>query len=163
EEEGRLGGRHGGVPGRPSLRVPDPRPAHRLRALRRPRGGAEITGRPASDWPAPLGEEWFLRPNGAGFNSLVASTPGARPSCNLPRPRPSPFCGPCRLIRQRVYYPGSVGPSFNPASVMAYPLVLLKFLAKGALNAVSGGVGGDFLCEVLPDVAASVWGWWHKE
>src|SRR5436190_17571972 len=46
---------------------------------------------------------------------------------------------------------------------MAYSLVLLKFLAKGALNMVTAGVGGDLMCEVLPEIAADVWKRWHGE
>jgi serine/threonine protein kinase len=41
--------------------------------------------------------------------------------------------------------------------------MLLKFIAKGVLNAVGGGVGGDLLFEVVPDVAADVWNWWSSE
>src|SRR5262245_65101401 len=46
---------------------------------------------------------------------------------------------------------------------MAYSLVLLKFLAKGALNFVTAGVGGDIVCEVLPDIARDVWKHWHRD
>jgi serine/threonine protein kinase len=38
----------------------------------------------------------------------------------------------------------------------------LKFVAKAALNAVGGGVAGDFALEVLPDLARDVWNWWGK-
>ncbi|MBI1917985.1 MAG: SUMF1/EgtB/PvdO family nonheme iron enzyme [Planctomycetes bacterium] len=40
---------------------------------------------------------------------------------------------------------------------MATPLAFLKFLAKAVLNAVGGGVAGDFAVEVLPEVARDVW------
>jgi serine/threonine protein kinase len=42
------------------------------------------------------------------------------------------------------------------------PLAFLRFVAKAALNAVGGGVAGDFAVEVLPDVARDVWEWWGK-
>jgi tetratricopeptide (TPR) repeat protein len=41
--------------------------------------------------------------------------------------------------------------------------MLLKFVGKGLLNAVGGGLAGDILFEALPDVAADVWKWWSKE
>src|SRR5881227_3383516 len=41
--------------------------------------------------------------------------------------------------------------------LMATPLAFLKFLAKAVLNAVGGGVAGDFAVEVLPEVARDVW------
>jgi tetratricopeptide (TPR) repeat protein len=40
---------------------------------------------------------------------------------------------------------------------------LLRFVAKAALNAVGGGVLGDFAVEALPDIARDVWGWWGKD
>jgi tetratricopeptide (TPR) repeat protein len=43
---------------------------------------------------------------------------------------------------------------------MRTPLVLLRFFGKGLLNAFGGGVGGDLLFDVLPEVAADVWQWW---
>jgi tetratricopeptide (TPR) repeat protein len=46
---------------------------------------------------------------------------------------------------------------------MRSPLVLLKFVAKAALNAVSGGLAGDVLFEVVPEVAADAWKWWGQE
>jgi hypothetical protein len=42
------------------------------------------------------------------------------------------------------------------------PPALLKFIAKAALNAIGGGVLGDFAVEVLPDMARDVWKWWGK-
>jgi hypothetical protein len=42
-------------------------------------------------------------------------------------------------------------------------LALLKFVAKATLNAIGGGVGGDFAVEVLPDLARDVWQWWGKD
>jgi tetratricopeptide (TPR) repeat protein len=46
---------------------------------------------------------------------------------------------------------------------MDAPVALLKFIAKASLNAVSGGVAGDFVVEVLPGIARDVWGWWGKD
>jgi formylglycine-generating enzyme required for sulfatase activity/serine/threonine protein kinase len=40
---------------------------------------------------------------------------------------------------------------------MAAPLAFLRFVAKATLNALSGGVAGDFAVEVLPDIARGVW------
>jgi serine/threonine protein kinase len=45
---------------------------------------------------------------------------------------------------------------------MRTPVALLKFVAKAALNAVGGGVAGDFAVEVVPDLARDVWKWWGK-
>jgi formylglycine-generating enzyme required for sulfatase activity/serine/threonine protein kinase len=45
---------------------------------------------------------------------------------------------------------------------METPKALLKFVAKAVLNAMGGGVLGDFAIEVLPDVARDVWAWWGK-
>jgi tetratricopeptide (TPR) repeat protein len=41
--------------------------------------------------------------------------------------------------------------------------MLLKFIAKGVFNAVGGGISGDLLFEVVPDVAADVWKWWSSD
>jgi tetratricopeptide (TPR) repeat protein len=46
---------------------------------------------------------------------------------------------------------------------MLAPLALLKFVARATLNAIGGGVGGDFAVEVLPDIARDVWRWWGKD
>ena len=51
----------------------------------------------------------------------------------------------------------------NPREAMRTPLMLLKFAGKGLLNAFGGGIGGDLVFEVLPDVAADVWNWWSAE
>jgi hypothetical protein len=45
---------------------------------------------------------------------------------------------------------------------MSVPLAFLKFVAKAALNAVGFGLGGEFVVEVLPEVAKDVWEWWGK-
>jgi serine/threonine protein kinase len=45
---------------------------------------------------------------------------------------------------------------------MRTPVALLKFIAKAGLNAVGGGVAGDFAVEVIPDLARDVWKWWGK-
>jgi hypothetical protein len=41
---------------------------------------------------------------------------------------------------------------------MKAPLAIIKFIAKSALNAVSGGVGGDFL-----DMCHDIWSSWGKD
>src|SRR5436305_665176 len=41
---------------------------------------------------------------------------------------------------------------------MRAPFILLKLVAKSALNAVSGGVGGDFL-----DMCHDIWSGWGKD
>jgi serine/threonine protein kinase/lipoprotein NlpI len=46
---------------------------------------------------------------------------------------------------------------------MRTPLILLRGIAKGLLNVLSGGLLGDVLGEMLPDVAEDVWGWWKKD
>jgi serine/threonine protein kinase len=45
---------------------------------------------------------------------------------------------------------------------MHTPKNLLKLIGKAALNAVGGGIAGDFVVDVLPDMANDVWGWWAK-
>jgi hypothetical protein len=45
---------------------------------------------------------------------------------------------------------------------MRTPLAFLKFAAKAALNAVGGGVAGDFAVEVVPDLATDIWTWWSQ-
>jgi serine/threonine protein kinase len=46
---------------------------------------------------------------------------------------------------------------------MNTPNALLKFVAKAVLNAIGGGVVGDFVVEVLPTVANDVWEWWGRK
>jgi hypothetical protein len=46
---------------------------------------------------------------------------------------------------------------------MPAALAFFKFVARAALNAVGGGVAGDFALDVLPDVAREVWQWWGKD
>jgi serine/threonine protein kinase/Tfp pilus assembly protein PilF len=46
---------------------------------------------------------------------------------------------------------------------MANPMVLLRCVGKAAANFFGGGVAGDLLFEVLPDVAGDAWKWWHKD
>jgi formylglycine-generating enzyme required for sulfatase activity/serine/threonine protein kinase len=46
---------------------------------------------------------------------------------------------------------------------MRSPLAFLKFGVKASLNAALFGVGGDFVVEVLPNVARDVWNWWGKD
>src|SRR6516225_7776967 len=43
---------------------------------------------------------------------------------------------------------------------MAVFLALLKAVGKAALNVVGGGVAGDVVCDVLPEVAQKVYEWW---
>jgi eukaryotic-like serine/threonine-protein kinase len=45
---------------------------------------------------------------------------------------------------------------------MSAPLAFLKFAAKAALNAVGGGVAGDFVVEVLPEIARDLWQRWGR-
>jgi formylglycine-generating enzyme required for sulfatase activity len=45
---------------------------------------------------------------------------------------------------------------------MRLPLALLKVVGKGVLNAVGGGIAGDVVCDVLPEVARDVCAWWKK-
>jgi formylglycine-generating enzyme required for sulfatase activity/serine/threonine protein kinase len=40
---------------------------------------------------------------------------------------------------------------------MASPLAILRFVARAALNAVGGGVAGDFVVDVIPDIAEDIW------
>lgn len=46
---------------------------------------------------------------------------------------------------------------------MRTPSALLKFVAKALANAIGGGVAGDLLVEVLPEVAKDAWEWWSKD
>ena len=46
---------------------------------------------------------------------------------------------------------------------MSTPLVFLRCVAKAACNAVGGGVVGDVLFDVLPEMAGEVWKWWDGE
>jgi len=46
---------------------------------------------------------------------------------------------------------------------MRTPLAFLKFVAKAALNAIGGGIAGDFAVEVLPDMARDLWDRWGKD
>jgi formylglycine-generating enzyme required for sulfatase activity len=43
---------------------------------------------------------------------------------------------------------------------MALYLAFLKAVGKAALNAVGGGIAGDVVCDVLPEVAQKVCAWW---
>jgi formylglycine-generating enzyme required for sulfatase activity/serine/threonine protein kinase len=43
---------------------------------------------------------------------------------------------------------------------MALYLAFLKAVGKAALNAVGGGIAGDVVCDVLPEVAQKVCEWW---
>src|SRR5262245_60408460 len=44
-----------------------------------------------------------------------------------------------------------------------FPAVLLKFVAKAALNYVGFGIAGDLAVDVLPEIAQDVWEWWQKD
>ena len=46
---------------------------------------------------------------------------------------------------------------------MPSAFLLLKCIGKAAANFVGGGVAGDVLFEVLPDVAEGAWKWWYAE
>jgi formylglycine-generating enzyme required for sulfatase activity/serine/threonine protein kinase len=43
---------------------------------------------------------------------------------------------------------------------MALYLAFLKAIGKAALNVVGGGIAGDIVCDVLPEVAEKVYEWW---
>ena len=43
---------------------------------------------------------------------------------------------------------------------MQTPSILLKFIAKAALNYVGLGIAGDLAVDVLPAMAQDVWKWW---
>jgi serine/threonine protein kinase len=47
--------------------------------------------------------------------------------------------------------------------MMRSPLAFFRFIAKAGLNAVGGGVAGDFAVEFLPEMAKDVWQWWGKD
>src|SRR5438445_107999 len=59
-------------------------------------------------------------------------------------------------VRSRSLGRGLLRPA-REVPFMATPLAFLKFVAKAVLNAVGGGVAGDFAVEVLPEVARDVW------
>src|SRR5262245_24231325 len=40
------------------------------------------------------------------------------------------------------------------------PMALLRFVARASLNAVGGGILGDFAIDVIPDIARDVWKHW---
>src|SRR5262245_10438711 len=46
---------------------------------------------------------------------------------------------------------------------MSRPLLLLRCVGKAAANFFGGGIAGDVLFEVLPDVAGEAWKWWHGQ
>src|SRR5262245_7412621 len=46
---------------------------------------------------------------------------------------------------------------------MANPFLLLRCVGKAAANFFGGGIAGDVLFEVLPDVAGEAWKWWHGQ
>jgi hypothetical protein len=46
---------------------------------------------------------------------------------------------------------------------MKIPIVLLKFVGKAVCNAVGGGIAGDLLFDVVPDVAEEAYKWWKKD
>jgi tetratricopeptide (TPR) repeat protein len=46
---------------------------------------------------------------------------------------------------------------------MGASLAFFRFVAKAALNAVGGGMLGDFAVEALPEIARDIWGWWGTD
>jgi formylglycine-generating enzyme required for sulfatase activity len=46
---------------------------------------------------------------------------------------------------------------------MQTPFAILRVVGKALLNAAGGGIAGDLLIDVIPDVAQDVWAWWRKE
>src|SRR5262249_6968239 len=47
--------------------------------------------------------------------------------------------------------------------VMETPVALLKFVGKALLSAAGVGIVGEFVAEVLPDMARDVFRWWARE
>src|SRR5439155_4018181 len=45
---------------------------------------------------------------------------------------------------------------------MRSPSAFFKFVAKAALNVACFVVAGDFIVEVLPNMARDLWEWWGK-
>jgi formylglycine-generating enzyme required for sulfatase activity len=45
---------------------------------------------------------------------------------------------------------------------MQTPVALLRFIGKALLNAAGVGLAGEFVIEVLPDVARDAWSWWSQ-
>jgi formylglycine-generating enzyme required for sulfatase activity len=43
---------------------------------------------------------------------------------------------------------------------MHTPAALLKFIGRAALNAAGLGLAGEFVADVLPEMARDVWAWW---
>jgi formylglycine-generating enzyme required for sulfatase activity len=46
---------------------------------------------------------------------------------------------------------------------MQTPIAILRVVGKALLNAFGGGLAGDVVIDVLPDVAQDLWAWWRKE
>src|SRR5262249_47420537 len=71
-------------------------------------------------------------------------------------------CHAPRLVRYNDRAPGEHPPYPVPRQAMKIPLVLFKFVGKAVCNAVGGGVAGDLLFDVIPDVAEEAYKWWKK-
>src|SRR5262245_30925194 len=48
-------------------------------------------------------------------------------------------------------------------ATMPTPLMMLRCVGKAAANFFGGGIAGDVLFEVLPDLAGDAWKWWHGQ
>src|SRR5262245_13396948 len=48
-------------------------------------------------------------------------------------------------------------------SPMSATVVLLRCVGRAVLNAVGGGIAGDLVCDLLPDVAQNTWSGWSKD
>src|SRR5262245_32539119 len=46
---------------------------------------------------------------------------------------------------------------------MPTPLMMLRCVGKAAANFFGGGIAGDVVFEVLPDLAGDAWKWWHEK
>lgn len=46
---------------------------------------------------------------------------------------------------------------------MPKPLMLMRCVGRAAANLFGGGIAGDVLFEILPELAADIWKWWHRD
>lgn len=46
---------------------------------------------------------------------------------------------------------------------MHTPFAFLRFVGRAVANALGAGLAGDFLIDVLPEVAKDVWAWWGRD
>src|SRR5947209_2139119 len=111
--------------------------------------GSETAVRPGPSPPDPIRPIIPFERSNRGLNCVPGPRQGSRgrwhqPHCfELSYPIRQPLCA-------------------AEARDMQVPAVLIKFFVKASLNAVGGGVAGDFAVEVLPGIARDVWNWWGK-